>query len=168
MQFTSTQKRAAAWLLIAARGRAGAVAAGAGADALCGGGGAGLCAHAAGQLARPQPGRGALPRVVAVLVVELLFIVDGCWGVLLLIVPILAKEMPLLREQVPVLFDKLNTWLQPLLAQLGIKLSLDVAKHQGLCAQVPERQFRRCFGLAAVLAQARRQRGAGRCWAMRC
>ena len=46
--------------------------------------------------------RRRVPRVVAVVVVELVFVlVLLC--VLLLIVPILAKEMPLLREQVPLL-----------------------------------------------------------------
>ncbi len=69
---------------------------------------------------------GRLPRLVAVIVVELLFILVVL-GVMLLIVPILAKELPLMREQVPVLLDAVNASLKPFLAQFGVNLSLDVA-----------------------------------------
>ena len=71
-------------------------------------------------------GRGRLPRLVAVVAVELLFVV-AVLGVMLLIVPVLVKELPLLREQVPVLLDGMNASLQPFLAQFGVTLSLDVA-----------------------------------------
>ncbi|MEO6292454.1 MAG: AI-2E family transporter [Burkholderiaceae bacterium] len=70
--------------------------------------------------------RGKMPRVIAVILVELLFIVVVL-AVLLLIVPILTKQLPLMREQIPVLFDNLSVWLKPLLGQFGIKLSLDFA-----------------------------------------
>jgi predicted PurR-regulated permease PerM len=70
--------------------------------------------------------RGRVPRLLAVLVVELLFGVLVL-GMLLLIVPILAKELPLMRQQVPVLLDGINAGLQPWLAQWGIHLSLDLA-----------------------------------------
>ncbi len=70
-------------------------------------------------------GRGRLPRLLAVVVVELLFILVVL-GVVLLIVPILAKELPLMRDQVPVLLDAMNSSLKPFLAQFGIKFSLDV------------------------------------------
>lgn len=73
-----------------------------------------------------QLGRSRLPRLVAVLLVELTFLA-ALLGVLLLIVPILAKELPLMREQVPVLLDGLNDSIKPLLAQFGFKFSLDVA-----------------------------------------
>jgi predicted PurR-regulated permease PerM len=69
---------------------------------------------------------GKLPRVMAVLVVELLFIL-AVLAVALLIVPILAKEIPLLREQLPVLAERMNTWLAPLLASFGLNIALDVA-----------------------------------------
>jgi predicted PurR-regulated permease PerM len=48
-------------------------------------------------------------------------------GLVFLMVPILAKELPQLREQVPVLLERLNDTLKPLLAQLGIQFSLDMA-----------------------------------------
>ena len=60
--------------------------------------------------------RGKVPRLLAVVVVELLMLI-ALLGIALLIVPILAKELPLMREQVPVLFDRLNSWLKPLLVQ---------------------------------------------------
>jgi predicted PurR-regulated permease PerM len=70
-------------------------------------------------------GSGRLPRALAVLLVELLFIVT-LLGVLLLMVPILAKELPQLRDQVPVLLDGANAWLKPFLAQFGIRISFDL------------------------------------------
>ena len=70
-------------------------------------------------------GRGRVPRMAAVVVVELLFVVV-LLSVLLLIVPIFAKELPLMREQFPVLLDSLNTTVKPWLAQWGIRVSLDV------------------------------------------
>ncbi|MDO8771424.1 MAG: AI-2E family transporter [Burkholderiaceae bacterium] len=70
--------------------------------------------------------RNKMPRVIAVLLVELLFIVSVL-AVLLLIVPILTKQLPLMREQIPVLFDNLSAWMKPLLAQFGVKFSLDFA-----------------------------------------
>ncbi len=70
-------------------------------------------------------GRGRIPRVLAVVVVELVFMLLVI-GLLLLIVPVLAKELPLMREQVPVLLDTVNTTVKPYLAQWGFHLSLDV------------------------------------------
>jgi predicted PurR-regulated permease PerM len=70
--------------------------------------------------------RGKMPRVIAVILVELLFIV-AVLAVLLLIVPILTKQLPLLREQIPVLFDNIHNWLKPVLAQFGVKFTFDFA-----------------------------------------
>ena len=70
-------------------------------------------------------GRGRLPRVVAVILVEVLFLLVGL-SLILLIVPIMAKEIPLMREQLPLLADKFNNWFSPLAAQFGFKVSLDV------------------------------------------
>jgi predicted PurR-regulated permease PerM len=92
---------------------------------------------------------GKLPRVLAVIVVELLFIVSVL-AVALLIVPILAKEIPLLREQLPALAERINAWATPILKGLGIDLQLDVASIKAfvlkyLNANVEE-------GFAALLA----------------
>lgn len=67
-----------------------------------------------------------VPRLLAVLGVEVLFIV-ALLAVLLLIVPILSKELPLLREQIPALAERLNRTLSPWLAQWGVNVALDIA-----------------------------------------
>jgi predicted PurR-regulated permease PerM len=68
----------------------------------------------------------AMPRVLAVVLVEVLFL-TLMLAIALLVVPILIKQFPLLREQLPMLLDRLNTSLQPWLAQWGIHLQLDLA-----------------------------------------
>ena len=124
MQFTPAQKRAAAWLLIAllavlalrSLGRVLApfvVAA--------------VLAYALTPLVDRLDalGRGRMPRVIAVVIVELLLIL-AVLGLVLMIVPVVAQELPLMREQLPQVFDKLNTTLSPWLRQLGIHVSLDL------------------------------------------
>src|SRR5687768_746514 len=106
MQFTPTQKYAAAWLLIALLavlalwllGRVLApfvVAA--------------ILAYALTPLVDrlDELGQGRMPRLLAVIIVELLLILV-LLGLALMVVPVLAKEVPLIREQLPFLFDKLN------------------------------------------------------------
>lgn len=66
-----------------------------------------------------------VPRLLAVLVVEALAIL-AVLAVLLLMVPILSKELPLLRAQIPLLADRFNTTLTPWLAQFGINAVLDI------------------------------------------
>lgn len=125
MQFSNTQKRAAAWSLIAL--------------------GLGLTvwlltpvltpfvvaavlAYALTPLVDTLVARSGkhLPRVLAVVLVESLFLLL-LLSLVLLMVPILAKELPQMREQIPLLLDSLNTALKPWLAQFGIKVALDVA-----------------------------------------
>lgn len=74
--------------------------------------------------------RGRVPRVLAVVVVEVGFLLLAL-GVVLLIVPILAKELPLMREQLPGLLEAMNNKLKPLLAQWGVHATLDVASIRG-------------------------------------
>mgnify|MGYP000364897621 CR=1 FL=1 len=66
-----------------------------------------------------------LPRALAVLLVEILAIL-ALLGVLLLLVPILVREWPLLQQQLPLLLDRLGDAVNPLLNQLGLNLSLDL------------------------------------------
>lgn len=75
--------------------------------------------------------RGRMPRVVAVVVVECLFLLLAA-SVLLLIVPVLAKEIPLVRDQLPPLIDALAGWLQPLLAQFGLQPRLGLGELKSL------------------------------------
>ncbi len=123
MQFTSTQKRAATWSGIAALAM---MVLWLLAPVLTPFVVAAVLAYALNPLVNRIDGwaRGRMPRLVGVLLVELVFIV-AVLGMVLLIVPILTKEIPLMREQVPLLFDRLNEGLKPLLAQFGVKLSLD-------------------------------------------
>ena len=88
---------------------------------------------------------GKLPRVIAVLLVQfLLFVV--LLGVALLVVPILAKELPLLREQVPILFDRFNAMLKPMLERFGVTLSLDVANIKAFVVKYLNANFEDAFG----------------------
>lgn len=88
---------------------------------------------------------GRLPRVLAVLLVQfLLFVV--LLAVALLIVPILAKELPLMREQVPVLFDRFNLLLKPLLERFGVSASLDVANIKAFVLKYLNANFEDAFG----------------------
>ncbi|MBL8330525.1 MAG: AI-2E family transporter [Rubrivivax sp.] len=66
-----------------------------------------------------------VPRVLAVMLVEVLAIV-AVLALMFLIVPILSKELPLLKAQIPALADKLNQTVSPWLAQHGIQVALDV------------------------------------------
>jgi predicted PurR-regulated permease PerM len=68
-----------------------------------------------------------MPRLLAVVLVE---------AVLMLLVPVLLHELPLLREQVPRLALRFNESLVPLLARLGIEFSLDVAAIKALMLKV--------------------------------
>jgi predicted PurR-regulated permease PerM len=88
---------------------------------------------------------GKMPRLLAVLIVEVLFILTLI-SILLLVVPIFAKELPLLREQLPLLADRLNNRLTPWLAQFGIKVSLDVGSIKGFVGKYLSTNFEEAFG----------------------
>ncbi len=77
-----------------------------------------------------QLGRGRIPRVLAVIVVELVFVVV-LLAILLLIVPILAKELPLMRDQLPLLLEHANAFAQPILTQWGVQVALDLDSVKG-------------------------------------
>jgi predicted PurR-regulated permease PerM len=89
-------------------------------------------------------GKGRIPRLLAVLVVECVFILL-LLGVLLLIVPILVKELPLMREQLPVLLDSLNETIKPVFAQWGIKFSLDVVNIKAFALKYLTANFEDAF-----------------------
>lgn len=124
MQFTPTQKRAGAWTAIAALAVLALWALG---PVLTPFVVAAVLAYALTPLVDrlDDAWGGRVPRVLAVVIVELLFIlVVFCLA--LLIVPVVSKEIPLIREQLPVLLDKLHATLSPWLAQFGINISLDL------------------------------------------
>ncbi len=93
-----------------------------------------------------------VPRLLAVLGVEVLFIV-AVLAVLLLIVPIISKELPLLREQIPILADKLNRSVSPWLAQFGINVALDIPGIKAFVLKYLDANFE--DGLATALSSAR-------------
>ncbi|MFN5348290.1 MAG: AI-2E family transporter [Polaromonas sp.] len=144
MQFTPTQKRAAAWCLIAALVLLALWLLG---PVLTPFVVAAVLAYALTPLVNrlDDMGRGRLPRVVAVILVELLFILLTL-SLLLMIVPIVAKEIPLMREQVPLVFDKLNTGLTPWLAQFGIKASLDLGSLKVVALKYLNANYEDMFG----------------------
>lgn len=76
-----------------------------------------------------------VPRVIAVAAIEVVAMA-ALLALLLLVVPIVSKELPLLREQVPPTVAKLDQRLAPWLAQLGIKVSLDVGSIKALVAKL--------------------------------
>jgi predicted PurR-regulated permease PerM len=125
MQFTPTQKRAAAWTAIAVLAVVVLRALGPVLTPF-------LIAAVLAYVLTPlvdrldELGRGRMPRLLAVIVVELLAIVVVL-SIVLLIVPVLVKELPLMREQLPLLFDRLHATLSPWLAQFGVRISLDLA-----------------------------------------
>lgn len=92
------------------------------------------------------------PRVLAVLVVEVLALLVGL-ALLLLIVPVMAKELPLLKSQVPALMDKFNAVVSPALGRLGLTVTLDVASIKGWMMQLLDDNMN--DWLATALASAR-------------
>jgi predicted PurR-regulated permease PerM len=124
MEFTPTQKRVSAWLVIALLVALALWLLG---PVLTPFVVAGVLAYALNPLVNrlDEIGHGRLPRSVAVLIVELLLIL-ALLGIALLVVPIVAKEAPLMRQQLPLLFDTMTASLGPWLAQFGINVALDL------------------------------------------
>jgi predicted PurR-regulated permease PerM len=69
--------------------------------------------------------KGRLPRALAVVLIETLALL-ALLGILLLLIPILVREWPLLQQQLPLLLDRLGDAINPVLAQLGLNVSLDL------------------------------------------
>lgn len=134
MPFTSTQKRAAAWTTLAVLAVLALRALGPVLTPFMVG--AVLAYVLAPLVDRLQAlaGGGRLARLAAVIVVELLFVL-AVLCLLLLIVPVLVKELPLMREQLPLLFDRLDTSLSPWLAQYGLRIALDLGSLRDKLAQ---------------------------------
>jgi len=144
MQFTSTQKRAAAWTAIAVLAVVVLRALGAVLTPFLI---AAVLAYALTPLVDRLDalGKGRMPRLLAVVIVELLAIVVVL-SVLLLIVPVLVKELPLMREQLPLLFDRLHATLSPWLAQFGVRISLDLASLREQLVQYLQSNWSDSFG----------------------
>jgi predicted PurR-regulated permease PerM len=90
-------------------------------------------------------GRGRVPRVLAVMVVELLFVV-ALLALVLLVVPILVKEMPLIRDQLPLLLERAVAIVQPLLTQWGFQVALDLESVKGFIRTYLDTNFEDALG----------------------
>jgi predicted PurR-regulated permease PerM len=90
-------------------------------------------------------GRGRLPRVLAVIVVELLFVVV-LLAIVLLVVPILGQELPLMREQLPPLLQRAAAAVQPLLTQWGFQVALDLEGVKGFVKAYLDTNFQDALG----------------------
>jgi predicted PurR-regulated permease PerM len=66
-----------------------------------------------------------LPHTLSVVLIEI-FALLVVVGVLFLLIPILTKEIPLLQQQLPNLLDQLALTLNPMLAQFGLNVTLDI------------------------------------------
>lgn len=124
MQFTSTQKRTFTWSLIAALALLALWLLG---PVLTPFVVAAVLAYVLTPVVNKLDAlsRGRLARVLIVLLVEIVFILI-LLSLLLLVVPIFARELPMLRDKLPLLAVRLNDSLGPWLGQFGITLALDV------------------------------------------
>lgn len=92
------------------------------------------------------------PRLLSVILVEtgaLLVVL----ALALLIVPVLGKELPLLKAQIPPLLATLNQSVAPLLAQFGFTVNLDAASLRAWAADMLDANLE--DWLAAALSSAR-------------
>jgi predicted PurR-regulated permease PerM len=93
-----------------------------------------------------------VPRLLAVTLVEIAALL-ALAGLVLLIVPILSKELPLLNEQLPLLVERINRVVSPWLAQMGIHVSLDPASLREVLIKYLSSNWDE--GIAAALVSAR-------------
>jgi len=93
-----------------------------------------------------------VPRLLAVILVEIAALVAVA-ALVLLIVPILSKELPLLNDQLPVLAERINRVVSPWLAQMGIHVSLDPANLRAFLIKYLSANWDE--GIAAALVSAR-------------
>ena len=66
--------------------------------------------------------------------------------VALLMVPVVSKQLPLLREQVPPMLDRFNGFLQPFLSQFGLHVTLDLAGLKAFAAEHLNANFQDSLG----------------------
>ncbi|MES2888519.1 MAG: AI-2E family transporter [Pseudomonadota bacterium] len=96
--------------------------------------------------------RRRVPRLLAVLVVEVVMLFSLV-ALVFLLVPIFSKELPLLRQQIPLFLDLINTTLLPWLAKFGINVNVDTASLKTMATSYLNANFE--DWTAAVLNSAR-------------
>ena len=97
-------------------------------------------------------GRFGMPRALAVVIVLVLFFL-ALTALVLIVIPVLQKEIPLLQAQIPQFLSKLNDMLEPKLREMGIKIRLDGTGIKTLLSQRMATSGDELWG--AVLASAR-------------
>jgi predicted PurR-regulated permease PerM len=85
-------------------------------------------------LSSKRIGKFAIPRALAVIVVMLL-LAAALLALVLIVIPVVQKEIPLLRDQIPALLAKAHAALAPRLQALGINVPMD---SEGIRALVTE------------------------------
>jgi predicted PurR-regulated permease PerM len=93
-----------------------------------------------------------VPRLLAVILVEVAALV-ALAALVLLIVPILSKELPLLNEQLPLLVERINRVVSPWLAKMGIPVSLEPGNLREFLVKYLDANWD--AGLAAAISSAR-------------
>jgi len=81
-----------------------------------------------------RPGRVAVPRSLAVIVVMLLLLA-AILALILVVLPIMQKQIPLLQEKIPGALTRLNAFLSPKLADIGVRVRLDEVGIKRLVSQ---------------------------------
>jgi predicted PurR-regulated permease PerM len=82
---------------------------------------------------RLQIGRWSMPRALGVVVVMILFLAAAT-ALVLIVIPVLTTEIPLLQAQFPVFLARLDALLTPRLASYGIRVKLDGSGIRNLLA----------------------------------
>lgn len=75
-----------------------------------------------------------MPRSLAVVLVMLVFL-SAILALIFIVVPVLQKEAPQLRDQIPVMLERLNDAVGPKLRDMGIKVRLDSTGLKKLLSQ---------------------------------
>ena len=96
--------------------------------------GAAVIAYVLHPLVERLRSRGVPRPVGAGLALGLLMVV--LLAVALMIVPVVTRQLPLLREQIPPLFEQFNVWLVPWAQRLGINAEVDVNAVRDLLRQL--------------------------------
>ena len=78
--------------------------------------------------------RVGMPRALSVVIVVVLFFA-AITAMVLIVVPVLQKEIPLLQAQIPAFLAKTNDLLAPKLQELGVKVRLDSAGIKQLASE---------------------------------
>jgi len=86
------------------------------------------------RLDRLRLGRLRMPRSLSVLIVVVLFF-GAITALVLIVLPVLQKEIPMLQAQIPAFLAKANDLLAPRLQELGVKVRLDSAGIKQLASE---------------------------------